>query len=101
VRAFKILITPRFFGFLNEIKSNKGNRKIKSLILTASAIILWLILFFIFYRLLIYFSSQELIGFILAKRLLGMVILVLFSILIFSISFPGFRAMPFISCHKN
>jgi ABC-2 type transport system permease protein len=84
VRAFKILITPRFFGFLNEIKSNKGNRKIKSLILTASAIILWLILFFIFYRLLIYFSSQELIGFILAKRLLGMVILVLFSILIFS-----------------
>lgn len=84
VRAFKILITPRFFGFLNEIKSNKGNRKIKSLILTASAIILWLVLFFIFHRLLIYFSSQELIGFILAKRLLGMVILILFSILIFS-----------------
>lgn len=84
MRVFKILIAPRFFGFVNEIKGNKAHRKIKSLILIIAGIMLWLALFLLFYRLLIYFSSQELIGYILAKRVLGMVILMLFSILIFS-----------------
>jgi len=84
VKAFKLLISPRFAGFKNDITRSKGNRKIKILTLSIAGILLWLILFFLFYRMLIYFSSQELIGDILAKQLLAMVLLMLFSILIFS-----------------
>ena len=84
VKAFKLLISPRFSGLKNEITRNKGNGKIKIVTLSMAGIIFWLVLFFLFYRMLIYFSSQELIGDILAKQLLAMVLLIFFSILIFS-----------------
>ncbi|MEA3359367.1 MAG: hypothetical protein U9R17_08195, partial [Thermodesulfobacteriota bacterium] len=84
MKAFKLLISPRFAGLKNDIIRSKGNRKIKILTLSIAGVLLWLILFFLFYRMLIYFSSQELIGDILAKQLLAMVLLMFFSILIFS-----------------
>ncbi len=82
--AFKILISPRFMGFKNGLKKSEGKRNLKALTLTAAGIIFWLALFYLFYRVLIYFSSQEMIGNILARHLLAMVLLIFFSMLIFS-----------------
>ena len=81
---FKTLISPKFLGLRNGLKRSQGKTKIKILTLTGSGILFWLVLFFLFYRVLLYFSSQEIIGDILARHLLAMVLLIFFSLLIFS-----------------
>jgi ABC-2 type transport system permease protein len=81
---FRLLISPRFVGFKNSFKRSRGSRNIKAITLAGTGILFWLVLFFLFYRVLTYFSSQEMIGDILARHLLAMVLLVFFSILIFS-----------------
>jgi len=81
---FKLLISPRLISFKNGLKRSRSNRKIKILTLTGAGSLFWLVLFFLTYRMLIYFSSQEMIGDILARHLLGMVFLIFFSILVFS-----------------
>ena len=84
MNTFKLLITPRFVGFRNSVKWSRGNSKIKIIALAGAVFLFWLILFTLSYKLLLYFSSQELIGAALARHLLSMVILVFFSALIFS-----------------
>jgi ABC-2 type transport system permease protein len=84
VRVFKLLISPRFIGFKNSLKKSHSSRKIKILTLSGTGILFWLFLFFFFYRVLTYFSSQEMIGDILARHLLAMIFLTFFSMLIFS-----------------
>jgi len=84
VRMFKLLISPKFLGFKNGLRGSRSRIKIKILTLTGTGILFWLALFFLFYRVLIYFSSQEIIGDILARHLLAMVLLIFFSLLIFS-----------------
>ena len=79
-----LLISPRFLGFKNSLSQSKDGRRVKILILSGTGCIFWLALFFIFYRVLTYFSSQEMIGDILARHLLAMVLLIFFSMLIFS-----------------
>ncbi|HUU41847.1 MAG TPA: hypothetical protein VMW42_13000 [Desulfatiglandales bacterium] len=81
---FRLLISPRFVGFKNSFKRSQGSRNIKAVTLAGTGILFWLVLFFLFYRVLTYFSSQEMIGDILARHLLAMVLLVFFSMLIFS-----------------
>ncbi len=81
---FRLLISPKFIGFKNGLKRSRSKTKIKVLTLTGIGILFWLALFFPFYKVLIYFSSQEIIGDILAKHLLAMVLLTFFSLLIFS-----------------
>ncbi|UCF73545.1 MAG: hypothetical protein JSW35_03575 [Deltaproteobacteria bacterium] len=81
---FKVLISPKFLGFKNGLRGSRSRIKIKVLTLTGTGILFWLALFFLFYRVLIYFSSQEIIGDILARHLLAMVLLIFFSLLIFS-----------------
>jgi len=81
---FRLLISPKFVGFRNGLKRSRSNIRIKILALTGTGILFWLVLFFLFYRILSYFSSQEIIGDILARHLLGMVLLIFFSLLIFS-----------------
>ncbi len=81
---FRLLISPKFVGFRNGLKRSRSNIRIKILTLTGTGILFWLVLFFLFYRILSYFSSQEIIGDILARHLLGMVLLIFFSLLIFS-----------------
>jgi len=81
---FKLLISPKFVGFRNGLKRPRSNIKIKIVTLIGAGILFWLVLFFLFYRVLSYFSSQEIIGDILARHLLAMVLLIFFSLLIFS-----------------
>ena len=84
MRMFKLLISPKFVGFRNGLKRPRSNIKIKIVTLISAGILFWLVLFFLFYRVLSYFSSQEIIGDILARHLLAMVLLIFFSLLIFS-----------------
>jgi len=84
VRIFKLLISPRFIGFKNSLKRSQSNSRLKILTLAGIGILFWLVLFFFTYRVLAYFSSQEMIGDILARHLLAMVFLTFFSMLIFS-----------------
>ena len=81
---FRLLISPKFIGFKNGLKRSRSKTKIKVLTLTGIGILFWLALFFPFYKVLNYFSSQEIIGDILARHLLAMVLLTFFSLLIFS-----------------
>jgi len=84
VRIFKLLISPKFVGFRNGLKRSRSNIKLKIVTLTGTGVLFWLVLFVLFYRVLSYFSSQEIIGDILARHLLAMVLLMFFSLLIFS-----------------
>ncbi len=84
MRMFKLLISPKFVGFRNGLKRPRSNIKIKIVTLIGAGILFWLVLFFLFYRVLSYFSAQEIIGDILARHLLAMVLLIFFSLLIFS-----------------
>jgi len=81
---FKLLISPRLISCKNSLTRSRSNRKIKILTFTVAGCLFWLVLFFLTYKVLIYFSSQEMIGDILARHLLSMVFLIFFSILIFS-----------------
>ena len=84
MRIFKLLISPKFVGFRNGLKRSRSNIKLKIVTLTGTGVLFWLVLFVLFYRVLSYFSSQEIIGDILARHLLAMVLLMFFSLLIFS-----------------
>jgi ABC-2 type transport system permease protein len=84
VRMFALLISPGLIGFRNSFRRAQGSKRIKVFALTIGGVLFWLTLFFFSYRILIYFSSQEIIGDILARHLLSMVILIFFSMLIFS-----------------
>jgi ABC-2 type transport system permease protein len=81
---FALLISPRLMGFRNSLRRTEGNKRIKVIVLTGGGLLFWLTLFFFIYRILLYFSSQEIIGDILARYLLSMVLLIFFSMLIFS-----------------
>ena len=84
MNTVRLLITPRLVGFRNSLKRSPGSSKIKIMTLAGAVFLFWLILFALFYKVLVYFSSQEMIGDALARHLLSMVILIFFSLLIFS-----------------
>jgi len=79
------LLKPRFWSFQNGGTSQDAkNRKSKTLLFGAVGLTFWAGIFVIFYRVLVYFQGVEGFGDILARKLLSMVLLTLFSLLIFS-----------------
>lgn len=79
------LLKPRFWSFKNGGTSKDvKNRRSKALLFGAVGLIFWAGIFVIFYRVLVYFQGVEGFGDILARKLLSMVLLTLFSLLIFS-----------------
>jgi len=79
------LLKPRFWSFKNGGASkDMKNRRSKALLFGAVGLIFWAGIFVIFYRVLVYFQGVEGFGDILARKLLSMVLLTLFSLLIFS-----------------
>ena len=79
------LLKPRFWSFKNGGTSKDAkNRKSKVFLFGAVGLTFWAGIFVIFYRVLVYFQGVEGFGDILARKLLSMVLLTLFSLLIFS-----------------
>ncbi|MCK9364187.1 MAG: hypothetical protein M0P74_11405 [Syntrophales bacterium] len=80
-----LLLLPRCLSFKNAgISQNGGNRRRRMLIFTFIGILFWTGVFIAFYRVLTYFRGIEEFGDILAQKLLSMVIMTIFSLLVFS-----------------
>ena len=78
------LFYPTITGFKNRIKLRDRSALIKLLVAVILGVLFWAGIFTIFYRVLLYFKGIEVLGDILAAKLLAMVFLTFFSILIFS-----------------
>ena len=79
-----LILRPKLLSLKNSFKKTGGGQKVKGLILGFFISGFWLATFFIFCRALNYFRSTELVGDILAAKLLSMILLTFFSILTFS-----------------
>ncbi len=78
------LLGPRFIGIKNDLyKPSSGIHK-KFYVIVIVGISFWLLLFFLFRRVLTYFQSVEVIGNLLSHHLLAVILLTFFSLLIFS-----------------
>ncbi len=79
------LLKPRFWSLKNGGSSKDAkNRRLKGLLFGAVGLIFWAGIFIIFYRILAYFQGVAEFGDILARKLMSMVLVTLFSLLIFS-----------------
>ncbi len=79
------LLKARFWSFKNDGSSKDAkNRRLKGLLVGAVGLIFWAGIFIIFYRVLVYFQGVAEFGDILARKLMSMVLVTLFSLLIFS-----------------
>ena len=76
------LLMPRLWSFKNRNHNGKDNKK--TFLFAGVGLVFWAGIFAVSYRVLVYFRNVEEIGDILASKLLSMVLLVFFSLLIFS-----------------
>ncbi|MGZ6236637.1 MAG: putative ABC transporter permease subunit, partial [Syntrophales bacterium] len=79
------LLKPRLWSFKNGGYSRDAkNRKLKRFLFGMVGLLFWAGIFLIFYRVLVYFQGVEGFGDVLARKLMSMVLVTLFSLLIFS-----------------
>jgi ABC-2 type transport system permease protein len=79
-----ILLHPRFHAVKNRLTRLKKGDGLKTAVLALLGVAFWAFLFIVSYRVLSYFRTVEGLGDLLALRLLSMVLLMFFSILVFS-----------------
>ena len=84
MREIILLLKTKILSYKNSSKNEEKKRFIRFIIFFSVGLLFWLGTFLIFFRVLSYFSSIEVIGALLASRLLSMVFLTFFSLLIFS-----------------
>jgi ABC-2 type transport system permease protein len=85
MREVITLLKPRFWSFRNRrISGGTKGWRLRSLLFSAIGLGFWAGTFLIFYRVLNYFQRMEAFGDILAYKLLSMVLIIFFSLLIFS-----------------
>jgi len=85
MREVITLLKPRFWSFRNRrISGGTKGRKLRFLLFGTMGLGFWAGTFSIFYRVLNYFQRMEAFGDILAYKLLSMVLIIFFSLLIFS-----------------
>ncbi|HET6461023.1 MAG TPA: hypothetical protein VFG29_09585, partial [Syntrophales bacterium] len=79
------LLRPRLWSFRNGSHAKDAkNSRLKGLLLGTVGLLFWAGIFVIFYRVLAYFQGVEGFGDVLARKLMSMVLVTLFSLLIFS-----------------
>jgi len=78
------LLKPRLTGLVNTVKRPDGKASFKAAVMAVLGLTFWVTEFYLIYRTLVYFRSTELIGDLLAYKLLELVFLTFFSILLFS-----------------
>ena len=78
------LLSAKIRSYKNASQRGGKRRFLRSIIFFSMALLFWLGTFFIFFKVLSYFSSIEVIGTLLSSKLLSMVFLTFFSLLIFS-----------------
>ncbi len=79
-----MLFYPQVVGLKNRVATRNRAAMLRLAVALTLAVLFWGGIFTVFYRVLTYFKSIELLGDLLAVKLLSMVFLTIFSILIFS-----------------
>ncbi|MBW1839776.1 MAG: hypothetical protein JRI49_07545 [Deltaproteobacteria bacterium] len=84
MRKIILLLTAKFLSYKNSSKKGDKKRLLRFIIFFTIGLVFWFGTFLIFFRVLSYFAGIELIGALLASKLLAMIFLTFFSLLIFS-----------------
>jgi ABC-2 type transport system permease protein len=84
MREIILLLKAKVLSYKNSSKQEDKKRLLRFTVFFTIGLLFWFVIFLIFFRVLSYFSSIELIGTLLASKLLAMVFLTFFSLLIFS-----------------
>jgi ABC-2 type transport system permease protein len=84
MQNLSLLLSPRLTGIRNGLVRAGGKGRKRFAIVLCSGLIFWGLLFALSCRVLTYFQSVEVIGDLLAHHLLAMVLLIFFSLLVFS-----------------
>ena len=79
-----LLLSPRALGIKNSLRRAGARGWKKSVLIFLIGVFFWGLLFVLSCRVLAYFQSVEVIGDLLARHLLAMLLLTIFSLLIFS-----------------
>ncbi|MBW2096696.1 MAG: hypothetical protein JRI80_17640 [Deltaproteobacteria bacterium] len=81
---FFVLLKPKITGFRNKVFRSAGKHRNRAIVLGFLVFCFLAVLFGLSCRILLSFQSVEMIGDFLARKLLNMVLLTLFSLLVFS-----------------
>lgn len=84
MRETILLLTAKILSYKNSSKQEDKRRVLRFAIFFTIGLLFWFGTFLVFFRVLSYFSRIEVIGPLLASKLLAMVFLTFFSLLIFS-----------------
>jgi ABC-2 type transport system permease protein len=84
MRDLFLLLSPRFLGIRNRLSRSGRQGKKKGMVMVGLGLGFCAGMSILFCRVLLYFQSVEIIGDLLARHLLSMVLLIFFSLLVFS-----------------
>jgi ABC-2 type transport system permease protein len=84
LREIILLITAKILSYKNSTKQEEKKKILRFIVFFAIGLLFWFGTFLIFYKVLSYFSSIEVVGTLLSSKLLSMVFLTFFSLLVFS-----------------
>ncbi|MFP4036354.1 MAG: putative ABC transporter permease subunit, partial [Desulfobacteraceae bacterium] len=84
MRRFFLLLTPRLLALRHSLRRTDARTRRRTWIMLGVGLLFWGGMFLLSSRVLSYFQSVEVIGDILSRYLLGMVLLIFFSLLVFS-----------------
>ena len=79
-----LLLAAKVRSYRNSSRDAGSSKLVRLMVFSAAAMLFWAGTFYIFYRVLGYFAGIEVIGTLLAAKLLSMVFLTCFSLLLFS-----------------
>ncbi len=79
-----LMLMPRWWAFRNSLRKRERHAVLKLVVMIIMALLFWAGSYVLFSRILGYFGSVEVFGELLARKLLFMIFLTLFSVLLFS-----------------
>lgn len=84
IRSLLLVVSPKWRSAIARVRSEGTTSGTRALLIGGVGLIFWLAVFGVVYRVLRYFRGVEEIGFLLASKLLGLVLLAFLSILLLS-----------------
>ena len=84
MRDLYMLMLPYFFSMRNRFRFRRRGDALRVWVLGLLGVVFWVGIFFLFFKVLKYFSGVEFFGPVLARKLLSMIFITFFFLLIFS-----------------
>ena len=76
-----LLLWPKAKSIGNRLKHRRTNDLIRPVVMVILAVLFWVVIFAVFYKVLVYFKSIEILGEVLVAKLLAVVFLTFFLML--------------------